>query len=115
MAEDLVEVDRGIDAEDVVRAREVCVQGRAAAETRVGLPVVLAFEPAPEAHVIILDAPDRGGIEGDLKLGSDRPEKSFNFATSLGHAGAGVDKRDTERVQDAVRLVGDEGGAVIGV
>jgi len=114
VAEDLVEVDRGIDTEDVVGAREVGVQRGAALKARVGLPMVLALEPAAEAHVIILDAPDRGWIEGDLELGPDGPEKSFNFSTSLGNAGARMDEGNAEGIQDAVRLVGDKSGAVVG-
>ena len=55
------------------------------------------------------------GIEGDLELRSDGPKEPFDFSTALRYAGAGMDKRDAERVQDAVRLVGDKSGSVVGV
>jgi len=115
VAEHVVQVDRGVYAENAGSTGKVGVQGRASCETRMRLPVVLALKPGAETHVVVLDAPDRRRIEGDLELGPDRPEKAFYFSSSFWHAGAGMDQGDAQGIQDALGLVGYESSSIIAV
>jgi len=115
VAENFVEVYRGIDTEDSIRTRQVGIQGRASAKARMGLPVIFALQPASETRVVILDTTDGGRLKGDLELCPDGPEKALDFSSSFRDSGTRMYEGNAQGVQDAVCLIGDKSGSMIGI
>ena len=84
MREDLAEVDRWIEVDDVVSMRKPRFQGRSPSQPPMGRAVVLALEPRVEAGVEIRKAPDGRFVQGAKENVAYRPKNSFYFPLLCG-------------------------------
>jgi hypothetical protein len=77
--------------------------------------VILELQPLVKSCVEFVQTADPLRIDGREKLLADGTEEPFDFSPPLGFAGTGVYEDDSEDSEEPLRLIGNEGGAIVGV
>ena len=95
VAEYLLEVDGGIDRDDVAALGQPGIKRGDAVQAPVWRAVILALQPGVKARIEIIDAGQLIHVQRGQELLADSAEEPLDLATTGGLAGSGVHQHQT--------------------
>ena len=107
--EDLIQIHRGIQVDDVVSLLQPRLQGCFPTQSPMGRSVVLGFQPGMKAGVQIRQTANRFFVQRPQERISDCAEDPLHLTPTGWVSDPGVDQRDAENREDAQGLGGDKG------